>query len=303
VFDGLLNFFGSLGDLSAQLWEAIVFIWQTLVAVFELLVQILTAVWNFLLSALEAIVGFFKYLWDNFFKPILTKLGNALIHMHQWLEDHLGPLLRFLQKLRDWVRRYYNVYLRPFLTMIQRIRQFLVILRFLHIRIAAQLDSYLAQLQGRITLAFATVTGAINTLIDITNALSDPRYLLRKPVLLISLRRQIPALIHAVTGRPPGYWFPSPKGSKGGPWAPVPLNFLPTDPTMNPPTSTYLPGDDGVPDLSGFLDGLQFTEGSVDEVAMIDYFNNDLWPQPDCTDAAACQAQAILLLPIPGGTS
>lgn len=289
MFDGLLDFFGGLGDLSAALWEAIVFVWNTLVAVFQFLVQVLNAVWQFLLTALQAIADGFKYLWDHFFKRILTAIPDLLKKAHQWLEDHLGKLLKFLQKLRTAYVRWYNTYMRPFLQMLQRIRQYLVILRFLHIGIAARLDTFLAQLQARIVQSFTTVVATINTLVDIANALQDPRMLLRKPVLLISLRRQIPALIHALTGRPPGYWFPSPRGSKGGPFAPVPLNFQPTDPAMNPPTSTYLPGDDGVGDLTPYMDGFQFTDGSVDQVQPLDYFNDELWPQNQCpTEDNAC---------------
>ena len=134
-----------------------------------------------------------------------------------------------------------------------------------------------------------TVTGAINTLTQILLALQDPQYLIRHPVLIISIRRQIPALLTALTGRPPGYWFPSPKGAQGGNFvAPNYTLPLPAQSTT-PPASSYL-NNDGLPaDLSGMADCYEYTSDGVDQVPL-DYFNNDLYPATLCPydDPAKC---------------
>jgi hypothetical protein len=229
-----------------------------------------------------ALQGLGAFLWKQTIKNLVLKIWDAIKKAQEWLERHLRPLIDFLKRLQKLYRQYYNRYLRPMLLMIQHVRQYLQILSLLHIKIAQKLDAYLANLQAKLVHSFATVMGTINLLVDISNALVDPRYLIRKPALLLSIRRQLPALIHAITGRPPGYWFPSPKGSAGGPFAPPKSPLLGGDPLWSAPTSSYLSGDDGIGDLSGFADVFTFTDGSVDQVEPLDYFNEDMYPDKLC---------------------
>jgi hypothetical protein len=236
------------------------------------------------------LVKFLQTLWQFIVRKIIGGILSALGSLSAWLESKLQPVLTYLQNLRQILARYYNTYLRPVLMVLQRIRQFVHILALLHIGIAQRLDTFLGNLQAKILKGFYTVTGAINTLTQVLLALQDPQYLIRHPVLLISIRRQIPALITAVTGRPPGYWFPSPKGAAGGNFAPPAYTLpLPAQSTT-PPASSYL-SNDGLPDdLSGMVDCYEYTATAVDEVAPLDYFNNDLYPATLCPydDPAKC---------------
>lgn len=230
----------------------------------------------------KKLLGLLQHIWQFIVKKIIGGILSAIASLSAWIEGKLQPLLTFLKNLRNILARYYNTYLRPFMLYLQRVRQFLSILAALHIKIAQRLDTFLGNLQAKILKGFYTVTGAINTLTQILLALQDPQYLIRHPVLIISIRRQIPALIAAVTGRPPGYWFPSPKGAKGGNFAPVGPDFNWRDPAQNPPASSYL-SNDGLPnDLSGMVDCYEYTATSVDEVAPLDYFNDDLYAPPQC---------------------
>ena len=238
----------------------------------------------------QKIVAWLGTVWQYIVKHIIGGILQALSSLGQWLDKVLQPVLQFLQRLRQILASYYNTYLRPIMTVIQRIRQYTQILAMLHIKIAQKLDAYLGDLQARILGAFYTITGAINTLTQILLALQDPTYLIKHPVLIVSIRRQVPALIRVLTGQPPGYWFPSPKGAAGGVWAPpaVPLNF--TDPTQNPLASSLL-GNDGLPaDLSPLVNCYEYMETSVDALAPIDYFNQALYPQTLCPydDPAKC---------------
>lgn len=282
LLGSIFDFLG--GTVASALESFVVWLYQLVVAVFQVLYQLLGIVANFLFGILQSVAKFFDRLWNGFFKQIFTRVWTALKAAQNWLETKLSPVIKFLQHLRQLLLRYYNVYIRPVLQMIQHIRQFLQILKALHIGFAVKLDAFLAQVQARIAQSFATVIAVINTLTDVVNAIMDPTYLLRKPALLISIRRQIPAIIHAVTGRPPGYWFPSPKGGAGSPFAPVPSNFLASNPAMNPPTSHYLSYDDGfdqlpTPDLT-----FQFADASVDGGRPLDYFDDDLYPTNACPD-------------------
>jgi hypothetical protein len=297
--DLLGSIFSYLGGTFASALESfVVWLYQLVVIVFQVLWQTIFIVAQFFVKVFSAVANFFERLWNGFFKSIFTKVWNAVRAAQQWLETKLRPVIEFLKKLRKLEEIYFNRYIRPMLVLIQHVRQYLQILSLLHIRLAQKLDAYLAQLQAKLVQSFGTIVGALNTLINITNALADPTYLLRKPLLLISIRRQIPALIHALTGRPPGYWFPSPKAAKGSPFAPVPANFNFRDSAMNPPTSSYLPHDDGIGDFGAAFDGFQFADVAVDATAPLDYFNNDLYPLPACTDPEQClEAARRLLIP------
>lgn len=268
IFGSIFGFFGNLGSFMDTLRTFLGWV-QTA----------LSKVWNVL-----------QTVWQFIVKRIIGGILQALRHSQEWLESHFKPLLDFLKKLHDQLQRYFNTYLRPLLIWLQRIRQYVHILALLHIKFAQRLDSYLANLQNKILTTFYRITAAINTLTNILLALQDPDYLIRHPVLLLSIRRQIPALIQAITGKPPGYWFPSPKGSKGGVWAPpaIPFNFR--DPAQNPPASSYL-GNDGLPqDLDPLINCYEYAETAVDAVQPLDYFNDDLYPDQLCPygDPAKC---------------
>src|SRR5437764_11983874 len=109
-------------------------------------------------------------------------------------------------------------------------------------------------------------------------------------------------MVRMLTGRPPGYFFPSPRsGSRGG-IGHVKANFNPHDPTQNPPASAYLPGDDGLGNFQGFLAGQVPSDGAVDDVDMLDYFDDSLWPEPTCNDIVSCivKQRELELARLPG---
>ena len=281
--DWLNSIFDYVGTTSAAWWDAaLLWLYGLILACFQVLYEldVLIAQWFAAIAQNDA--AMLGFTWHEFFHNIFGSVWDAIKGAWQWLEKHLKSLVDFLKKLRAMYERWWNLYMRPILVMIQHVRQYLQILSLLHIKLAQQLDAYLAQIQAKIVQSYTTVVATLNTLIDISNALMDPRYLIRHPVLLLSIRRQIPALIHAISGRPPGYWFPSPKGTAGSPFAPPtwPFNFA--DPSQNPATSTYL-GDDGISSIGGdFLSGFQFADGSVDAVQPLDYFNDDLYQDNTC---------------------
>lgn len=286
--------FGGLGDLSQLFLTKLL---QGIIAAFSFAIVTL---WNFVTSALKVIGQFFQtigaflnHLWQNFFKQLLTHPIQFLRTLQQWLERHLRPILNFLRRIRALQDAYFRHYLKPLLDMLQHVRQFLQLLRLLHVQFAAQLDNYIAGLEARLATTFATLRAAVNNAIDVVNLLADPTLLIRKPVLLLSIRRQLPALIAAVTGRPPGYWFPSPRGSGGGAFAPVGSNYLPSDPSQNPKVSSYLGYEDGITNTPPLDIGFTVGVTVVDHVDIMDYFNDALYPAPTCTDPAKCLDAAI----------
>jgi hypothetical protein len=233
---------------------------------------------------LRSLVTFLQTLWQWIVKHIIGGILKALRSAHEWLETHLQPIIDAIRTEQKALQKLFNTYIRPILIFLQRVRQFVHILALLHIGIAQRLDSYLTNLQNKILTSFYTVTAALNTLTNILLALQDPEYLIKHPVLLISIRRQIPALLQALTGRPPGYWFPSPKGSAGGVFAPPPIVKNYDVPRPLAPTSSLL-SNDGLPaDLNPFVNCYEYAPTAVDQVQPLDYFNDDLYPTTMCTN-------------------
>jgi hypothetical protein len=262
IIGSIFGYFADLGNFAGRLIQMLEWLQQ---------------LWQGLVRVLQTI-------WQYIVKHIIGGILGALRSLGQWLDTHLQPIIDYLKRLRQILASYYNTYLRPILMWLQRVRRWVHILALLHIHVAQRLDDFLGRLQSKLMQTFYTLTAAINTLTQILLALQDPEYLIKHPVLLISIRRQVPMLIRAITGRPPGYYFPSPKGAKGGAFAPPSFPFNFADPAQNPPASSYL-SNDGLPaDLSGVVNCYEYTATSVDEVQPLDYFDDDLYDEMRCPD-------------------
>jgi hypothetical protein len=283
------------GDI-AIIWQAIIALAQAIASVFAYLWKLIQDIFNFLVSVLRKVGQFLHTLWDGFFKRIFTGLYSALVKLHQWLEARLRPLLTFLTKVRAYWDRLFKLYVKPLLNMIQHVRQFLGVLRLLGVKWAAALDAKLGKFESDIAGLFLQVRAILTGTIDILNALADPLNLFRRPTAVLSMRRIIPALVKVTTGLPLGYFMPSPR--KGAPLGLgfLPDNFNPADPSQNPPASSYFAFDDGLGTFSGFANGVTPDDSAVDDLTILDYFDDGLYGPPLCNDAASClavlQAQA-----------
>jgi hypothetical protein len=283
--DGIIGF---LGGAESAILSVLVQLFKLVIAIFQFIWQAILIVVNYLLSAFKAVANFFSHVWSNFFKGIFTHLYNGIVKVTQWLESHLRPIIQFLQKVQKYIDKIYKTYIAPVLKMIQRIRQFLSILRLLHVQWAIKLDAILSKVQTDIQRVFLEIRGILTTAIDLLNIVADPLRLLRKPTLILSLRRTIHALIRSVTGLPPGFFFPSPR--KGAPKGLgfLPLNFDARNPDHNPPASYYLGLDYGVPGLDGHDPTVPVPDEFINSMERIDYFDDDAWPLSPCIDVEAC---------------
>lgn len=287
-FDFLSGFLGGAADLGATLSAFISWVINAMLTLFTLVVNVLLQIANFLFGIVKAIGNFLQTLWDKFFKGIFSRVWQALVKAHQWLEDHLRPLIRFLQRVQVWFDRIYARYIRPFLNLIQHIRQFLLILKLLHVKFAIELDAKLAQIQTEVARVFIEARAILNNVVNVVNLIADPTALLRKPVLIVSARRSVGALIRVLTGMPPGYYFPSPLKNAAAGWGPVSFNFNPLDPAQNPPASAYLGGDDGLGSFGFFATDQPMPDSAVDDLELLDFFNDDLWPESACKSPVEC---------------
>lgn len=268
-------------------------IWNALVSIAQFIWSILLQVFNWAWAGLKAVATIFRSIWDGFFKRIFLKVLNAITKAHLWLEAKLAPILNFLRKVRALYDHYFRLYVKPFLDVIQKIRRILAVLRFLHIQWAQQLDAVLAKIEGKIARAVLTIRGILNSMIDLVAALADPMLLIRRPTAVISFRRVFLSLIRVFTGRPPGYFIPSPKKGKAAGLGFLPSPFVASDPTFNPLASSYLPGDDGLGAFNGFTTTTPPADTAVDELTMLDYFDDSLYAGPECTDVVECLRDTV----------
>lgn len=288
--DGLIGAIGGIGNaIIAVLVQVLNFIVQVFIFIFEVIVNVIT----YVLNVFKAIGNFFVHVWNSFFKSIFTNIFKGLQKVTQWLESHLRPIIKFLMKVQKYIDRIYNTYVKPILRLIQHIRQFLSILRLLHVKWAIELDAILSKVQTDIQRVFLEIRGILTTAIDLLNIVADPLRLLRKPTLVLSLRRTIHALIRSVTGFPPAYFFPSPRKNAPKGIGALPLNFDPSNPDHNPPASYYLGLDYGVPSLGEWSPDTPVPDEFINSMDQIDYWDDALWPELECLDFEDCLALAI----------
>lgn len=193
---------------------------------------------NGVLGALRKVAGLLakplQYIWQHLIRGILLRLANALIAMHRWLEDHLGPVIRFLQRLRAFIDRIFRRYIRPILVLLQRVRRVLAVFRLLGFKWAQALDARIAQIEGKIAQVVLTIRGTLNAVIDVVNALSDPPRLVRLIAISVAGRRAAAGLVRIFTGLPIGFFLPNYR-SDAPPWEkPVLTSKDLTDPARNP---------------------------------------------------------------------
>lgn len=228
-----------------------------------------------------------------FFKNIFSDLLKGIITAGIWIEARLRPIIDWLKKLQQRILDFYTKYIRPIIILIQRIRQFLAILRQLGIHIADKLDKILGTIQNDLQGAFLKIVGVLNATIDVLNILTDPSRFLRHPTMVLSIRRSFTALIRQVTGLPPAFFFPSPRKSAPQGIGQLPTNFVASNSGMNPPPSYYM-GIEGEPPTLGFwASGVEVPNNYGDDVPMLDYFNDDLYDSRGCSNTVDCIMQTV----------
>jgi hypothetical protein len=246
----LLDTFDVQGTLQA-IWQALV---SVLTAIVNAIWAVLKAVADFLWSVLRAVGNALKYIWDNFFKGIFTRIWAALNRAWDWLEEKLGPVLRVLLKIRAWIDAHIWPLVKKFLNIVQHIRQVLLIFRLLHIKIAQAIDTELLKITRDVTGVFLTIRGTLNSVISVLEGLSDPRGLIRLILVTVAGRRVVAALTRSFTGLPLGYFWEN-TGSDAYPWEKRPSTAADLlDPERNPPPSVLLSGLADLP-LSYFAEG------------------------------------------------
>lgn len=321
MLDFFGGIFGGLGSILSDVQQFLSQLLSLLIQGFAFIGQVLLQVVTFFAQAIGKLFGLLRHVWDFIVKDVLAKILKYVQIAHAWLEAHLRPVINFLKKVRALYDRWYRLYVRPYLQMIQRLRRYIAILRLLHIHFADWLDKKLAAEEAFVSKTVLTIRGYLNQVIDTVNALTDPPKLARFIVASLSGRRAAAAMSKMLTGLPIGHWFPRDNAGAFPFEKPFVSSSDYRDPQRNPDTVTLLAGlfdnaplsvdsPDGVPtddQLSAletvpygddYVSQLELMEAATDaltadELSIYQAIVNDLGPLADAGKGAASFVAAL----------
>ncbi len=183
-FLGFLSNIGAIfGQIAQIISQLFVILWNAMLAVFHFIWNTLVAVVNAIVSVFKNVGKFFARSWSDYVKPAIRGLFSNVIKLFDRLHRLLAPLLRWIQKIRRW----YDTHILPILLkeiqMIQRVRQFLAVLRILHVKWAQLLDDKLLSVQSKITRSVEFIRGYLNLIISWISLVTDPSMIIRRNTL------------------------------------------------------------------------------------------------------------------------
>jgi hypothetical protein len=184
---GFFDFLGGIGSIFGQLSQIIsqlfIILWNAMLQLFVFLYNTLVAVVNAIVAVFKNVGKFFARAWTDYLKPAVRGLFDHVIRLFDRLHRLLAPLLKWIQKIRKW----YDTHILPILLkqiqMIQRVRQFLAVLRVFHVKWAQTLDDKLLRVQSKITLTVEAVRGYLNQIINWIALVTDPGMIIRRNTL------------------------------------------------------------------------------------------------------------------------
>lgn len=174
---------GFFDGIIAAIFDALVFLYNLIVAILVFLWNTLLVLVNALVALFKSIESFFVQVWNSYIKPGISWLLTHVQKVRDWLKRTLKPVLAFVQKLKHWYDTHVLAQQLRVLRMIQTIRRFLSILRIFHIHWADKLDQALADVQNRIQQSIAFVRGILNQVINTLALVFDPTLFVSRHVL------------------------------------------------------------------------------------------------------------------------
>lgn len=140
---------------------------------------------------MTAILAAVKRFIARAFGPLFEMLKRFVTKVARILDRILGPIINFLDMVRQHLWGIYRDFIRPVLDVIEFIRFPLRILSAFNIEWAKRLDATLANLEDWITDNFTFVMGKVNQALDALNQIRDVAGLLKRYALMNSLLRDI----------------------------------------------------------------------------------------------------------------
>lgn len=185
------SIFGAIGDAIETIGSTIAgylnlvlpILWNDIKAVADALSKAVAELWSALSNIWDWLSNAWKWLHDHIIGPILDWIRNIT----EWFGEWLAPLKAWVNQIIQMYKWYYLQILKPMLDIIQRIRFFLVLLQLAGVKWAAQLDSYLTEVETKIQESFLAVLSNLNILASWINFIVDPFGNIQGAVLLGSI--------------------------------------------------------------------------------------------------------------------
>lgn len=176
------------------------------IAVGQAMVQVGLAIAHFAVLVARVFAKTFTLLrgfWSQVLQPFVRWTWQGINRLHLWLEQTLGPVLRLLNAVRQWLEDFYQHWLRPIFDTIDAIRATARLLGALHLEWARKLDAWLGDLEARVFAAFAVVYVVLNRISEAVNRIIDLDGLIQRGVLLESLWRRVGDVWAVLLGHAP----------------------------------------------------------------------------------------------------
>lgn len=94
--------------------------------------------------------GFFGKFWNSVLRPFVTWSWQQIQKLHAWLKDTLGPVLKFLNAVREDILRIYDKWLKPIFVTLDVLRSITRLLAEFHVPFAQKIDDKLSALETRL---------------------------------------------------------------------------------------------------------------------------------------------------------
>ncbi len=197
-FDFVLSLGGIINAAFAAVVQALVFVVNLLLNITIFLLNVVFAIAQFLVALGARLVRFLTGLWENVIKKGLHGLARLYARFQAWVQKWLGPLLRWVRRIREWIDRHVMPHVIRILNIIQRIRRVLFLLRIFNIGFAKRLDAFLNRLQARIADVFLRIRGHLVEIANILNLILDPQLLINSQIIGGSILKYLGAVKRAL---------------------------------------------------------------------------------------------------------
>lgn len=146
-------------------------------------------------SAVRQIVNGLRWAFRGGLASLIKRVWNLYQTLRERIRQWIEPVIRYLQKVREYWDLIFNTYVLPVLDMIQRLRQVLLVFRLFNLKFAEKLDAQLLLLQHKIAEPFEEVRRRINSIINTLYVYMDPLGRINAGVYLQTAARSIGELI------------------------------------------------------------------------------------------------------------
>lgn len=135
--------------------------------------------------------AFIRKFWTRVLRPMLERLDGYITRIAKWLRDTFGPVIEFLQGVRNWILKFYAKWLGPIFDTIDIFRRILSIFSLFGLEWSRKLDAKLAELEDVLRRPIELALREINKVIGIIDRIVTLDGLLQRLTLIRSIGRDV----------------------------------------------------------------------------------------------------------------